>query len=198
MNKRPLQTYLQWTIGLTLALNLLFIFKDVSDDIAEGAGAQHIVPELLVIVGTLVTAILALVSVIQLRNKTESLTNEVNVLRHVNQNWQNRTKVYAEGLSLEIDRQLALWNLSEAEKEIALLLLKGLSNKEIAEVRETSEHTIKQQSSSIYRKSGLSTRSELSAFFLEDLLTPHMDKLKPDFHPSNSSHESPTNEVSSK
>jgi DNA-binding NarL/FixJ family response regulator len=47
-----------------------------------------------------------------------------------------------------------------------MLILKGLSNKEIANVRSASEMTIKQQASAIYRKSGIANRSQLLAFFL--------------------------------
>jgi DNA-binding NarL/FixJ family response regulator len=52
------------------------------------------------------------------------------------------------------------------------LLLKGLSHKEIAAVRSTSERTIREQARAVYRKAGLPGRSALSAFFLEDLLLP--------------------------
>lgn len=62
------------------------------------------------------------------------------------------------------------WELSPAEKEVALLLLKGLSHKEIAEVRGTSEATVRQQSRALYKKAGLTGRHDLAAFFLEDLL----------------------------
>ena len=62
--------------------------------------------------------------------------------------------------------------MSAAEKEVAFLLLKGLSLKEIAIARRTSEKTARVQSSAVYAKSGLAGRSELSAFFLEDLLPP--------------------------
>ena len=53
---------------------------------------------------------------------------------------------------------------------MAFLLLKGMSLKEIAEIRDTAEKTARVQSMSIYAKAGLSGRSELAAFFLEDLL----------------------------
>jgi DNA-binding CsgD family transcriptional regulator len=59
--------------------------------------------------------------------------------------------------------------LTLAEKETALLILKGLSNKEIAGIRSASELTVKQQTNAIYKKSGLSSRAQLIAFFLEDL-----------------------------
>jgi DNA-binding CsgD family transcriptional regulator len=171
MQAKNIKKTLKWTIALTLALNLVFMVKDISDDFHEGAGLGHIGPEIFIILGTVLTAILALLQVIRFGEQTETLKAEVAELKVANEDWQNRTRSYSEGLSLEIDRQMARWGLSLAEKEIALLLLKGLTNKEISEIRSTSEHTIKQQSSAIYRKSGLKSRSELSAFFLEDLLS---------------------------
>lgn len=69
-----------------------------------------------------------------------------------------------------IDTQLDRWSLSPAEKEVALLLLKGLAHKEIASIRSTSEGSARQQAYAVYQKSGLSGRTEHSAFFLEDLL----------------------------
>jgi DNA-binding NarL/FixJ family response regulator len=55
---------------------------------------------------------------------------------------------------------------------VGLLLLKGLSLKEAAEARQTSERTVRQQALAVYRKAGLAGRAELAAFFLEDLLLP--------------------------
>ena len=52
------------------------------------------------------------------------------------------------------------------------MLLKGLTFKEIAEVRCKSERTVRQQAGAIYAKSSLSNRSDLSAYFLEDFMTP--------------------------
>lgn len=74
------------------------------------------------------------------------------------------------GLSAVIDAQFHSWSLSPAEAEVAMLLLKGLSLKETAEVRGTSERTTRKQARAVYRKSGLAGRAELSAWFLEDLL----------------------------
>ena len=47
-----------------------------------------------------------------------------------------------------------------------------LSLKEIAEIRKTTEKTARAQSVAVYAKAGLGGRSELAAFFLEDLLLP--------------------------
>ena len=62
------------------------------------------------------------------------------------------------------------WKLSESEKEIALLIIKGLSMKEISELRHVKEKTIRQQAASIYEKTGLSGRHELASYFIEDLI----------------------------
>ena len=48
-------------------------------------------------------------------------------------------------------------------------MLKGASLREIAGLRRTSEATIRQQAQNVYRKSGLNSRAELAAYFLEDL-----------------------------
>ena len=71
----------------------------------------------------------------------------------------------------------AFGSLTIAEKEVTFLLLKGLGFKEIATVRNTSERTARAQSIAIYAKAGLSGRSELAAFFLEDLLLPQEAEL---------------------
>jgi DNA-binding CsgD family transcriptional regulator len=39
-------------------------------------------------------------------------------------------------------------------------------------LRRTSERTVRQQALNVYRKSGLNGRSDMAAFFLEDLLLP--------------------------
>jgi DNA-binding NarL/FixJ family response regulator len=83
-------------------------------------------------------------------------------------------RIYIEynGLGEAIEAQFSRWNLTEAEREVALLLLKGLSLKEIAAVRASTERTVRAQAHSLYSKAELTGRAALSAFFLEDLLAP--------------------------
>lgn len=66
--------------------------------------------------------------------------------------------------------QFTEWNLTPSEHEVALLILKGLSIREISNARSTKEKTVRTQASSIYYKSNLHGRHELSAWFFEDLL----------------------------
>jgi DNA-binding CsgD family transcriptional regulator len=77
------------------------------------------------------------------------------------------------GLSQHIDAQFSEWQLTPAERDVALLLLKGFSMREIAKLRENSERTTRQQATTIYAKADVDGRAALSAFFLEDLLPPN-------------------------
>ena len=106
------------------------------------------------------------------------------------QRWSQEAGDLLHGLGAAIDRQFDRWALTPAEREVALLQLKGLRHKEIAELRATSERTVRQQALAIYRKSGLNGRSDLAAFFLEDLLLP--GERRPDArHSASGSTESP-------
>ena len=99
--------------------------------------------------------------------------------------WNKEAQDVLEGLGAAIDRQFDRWVLTPAERDVALLQLKGLRHKEIAELRHTSERTVRQQALAVYRKSGLSGRTDLAAFFLEDLLLPNQSvRHLPDDHPA--------------
>jgi len=69
-----------------------------------------------------------------------------------------------------INRHFDEWNFSPSERDVALLLIKGMSTQEIADLRDTKTGTVKSQSSAIYQKANVRGRNELVAFFVEDLL----------------------------
>jgi len=87
--------------------------------------------------------------------------------------WRAQATRLLAGLGVEIEAQFDRWSLTPTEKEVALLLLKGLGHKQAAAVLSRSERTVRQHAVAVYRKSGLAGRAELAAFFLEDLLLPH-------------------------
>lgn len=68
-------------------------------------------------------------------------------------------------------RQFSEWGLSPSEREVAVLLIKGLSMKEISQARAVKEKTIRQQATNVYAKSDCAGRHELVARFIEDLMT---------------------------
>ena len=53
---------------------------------------------------------------------------------------------------------------------MALFALKGMSVSEMAELRQTSEGTIKAQTAAIYRKAGVTGRPQLLSLFIEDMM----------------------------
>jgi len=77
----------------------------------------------------------------------------------------------ASGAFMELlDEKMLVWGLTPAEQDVALFAIKGFSTKEIAEMRETSEGTIKAQTNAIYRKAGVSGRPQLLSLFIDDLM----------------------------
>ena len=90
--------------------------------------------------------------------------------------WRKEARDLIAGLGAAIDEQFERWKLSPAEKEVGLLLLKGLSHKEVAEARSVTEATARQQARAVYKKARLSGRHDLAAFFLEDLMLPTGDR----------------------
>ncbi|WP_417259965.1 helix-turn-helix transcriptional regulator [Celeribacter sp.] len=66
--------------------------------------------------------------------------------------------------------QFEEWELSPTEKNITMLVIKGFSNQEIADLRGTSESTVKSQMSNIFRKSNTSSRNQLVTWMLEDVI----------------------------
>jgi hypothetical protein len=53
---------------------------------------------------------------------------------------------------------------------VALFAIKGMSTAEISVLRTTSEGTVKAQTNAIYRKAGVSGRSQLLSLFIDDLM----------------------------
>ncbi len=60
--------------------------------------------------------------------------------------------------------------LTPAETEVGWFLLKGMSIAEIAALRDTREGTVKAQCTAIYRKAGVTGKSQLFSLLVEDVL----------------------------
>ena len=69
-----------------------------------------------------------------------------------------------------LEERFAAWRLTPAERDVALFAIKGLSTAEIAQLRGTSEGTVKAQTAAIYRKAGVTGRPQLLSLFIEDLM----------------------------
>lgn len=180
------------TLGL-FATILLLVGADLGADWVVGVGGPHLVIESLALAVALagVVALWREIAAIRreaqaLRRRASALHDEARGLADETQalaarlaaahadadRWRAEAEQSLRGLGEAIDQQFRRWGLTPAECEVGLLLLKGLSHKEIAAQRATSERTVRQQAQDVYKKAGLAGRAELSAFFLEDLLLP--------------------------
>jgi len=69
-----------------------------------------------------------------------------------------------------LDVRFDEWGLTEAERAVAILALKGYSVAEMAKLRTTAQGTIKAQCAALYRKADVSGRLQLLSLFLDDLM----------------------------
>ncbi len=155
-----------------LTIVICVALYDIVEDILEGESLSHITVEGTFFILAAAGSLYLWLKVKRLRSANRVLTGAVGAARRDLQQWKEKSSTLIKGLSVEIDNQFESWRLSEAEKEVGMLLLKGLSHKQIAEVRGTSEKTVRQQATTLYTKADLDGRAQLSAFFLEDLLVP--------------------------
>ena len=95
---------------------------------------------------------------------------ELKKLIHREKRMSSQLEIAAGAFSKVLQDQFTAWGLSGAEKEVALLGIKGFSIAEIAEMRDRKEGTIKAQNAAIYRKAGVSGRTQLLSYFIEDLI----------------------------
>ena len=165
-----------WAVLAVVSGVVLFIGLEMWE--TPGMSAFEVGLELLSTVPVVMTSVgLALLCRLTRRQHDEqrTLIRELEVARVQGQRWRTEARTLLNGLGEAIDVQFSRWNLTEAEREVALLLLKGLSLKEIASIRVTTERTVRAQARSLYGKAGLTGRASLSAFVLEDLLAPIAD-----------------------
>ena len=145
---------------------------DLALDFPREPGAFHIAFEGALVVLSLGAVAYLWIGWVRTQRSLATAREVSDTYRNERNAWRNRSEKLLRGLGEEIDRQLRGWRLTPAEREIALLLLKGYGHKEIAALLGRSERTVRQHAVAVYRKSGLSGRAELAAFFLEDLLLP--------------------------
>lgn len=62
------------------------------------------------------------------------------------------------------------WGLTPSESDVAMFAIKGMTNTEIAGLRDSSEGTIKAHLNAVFRKAGVSGRNQLVSLLVEDLM----------------------------
>lgn len=132
----------------------------------------HVVFELIMIAGALIFVTALWLGWWRARGEAAQLRTSLELRRTERDAWRASAEKSLAGLASAIDRQFDEWQLTPAERDVALLLLKGHSHKHIASETGRSERTVRQHATSVYGKAGLGSRAELAAFFLEALHLP--------------------------
>ncbi|MGM0557587.1 MAG: helix-turn-helix transcriptional regulator [Myxococcota bacterium] len=170
------------TLAITIAFFVMILVVTISDlviDYRAGTTIAHLLIEgaISMVAAVGIAFLVARLQTLRrtasdLEGELQASQKELEETRREAEKWRDETRDILRGLGEAIDRQFERWELTPAEKEVALLLLKGLSHKDIAGVRDVSPHTTRQQAHAVYKKAGVEGRADLAAFFLEDLLLP--------------------------
>jgi len=155
---------------VVLAIVVVASGVDLVTDLSHGADNDHIIKEAIVVAISMIGIAWLLVGLRQQRLEIKALRQE---LETANTSQLQPKKYVLEArkkLGNVVTQQFSEWALTGSEIEVGWLLLKGLSLKEIAMVRNTQEKTVRQQASSIYKKAGVTGRHAFSAWFIEDIL----------------------------
>ena len=159
--------------GIILLTCYLFLaIDDLIDDINDNMPKIHIYANtLFVVVGLLALFYYSHVVYRELKKEFEKRDRITSLAVTQSLKFKSELIEIKAGVVSNINNQFTNWALTDAEKEIAFLILKGFSFKEISSFRNTNEKTVRDQATKIYSKSGLRNRADLVAYFLEDLLS---------------------------
>ena len=141
---------------LVQSLAAVFFISDALTDLIEGFITPHLIIEGLVAVALAAGLVFGTVA---LRRTIEQMNAQAAALQA------------ARGALAEvIEAQFADWGLTPAERDVAMLALKGLDVAEIASLRSAAQGTVRAQLSRVYTKAGVTGRAQFAAHFVEDLL----------------------------
>ena len=155
-----------------LASIALVVAFDIYLDIKEGLPFDHLLHETFILGFCLVLTLFQARVITRQRERLTVSEKEIKSLTLSRKEFQRKSMRFSSEFADAVSQQFMDWNLTEGERDVALLLIKGRSMKEIAEDRKSKEATVRQQATAIYKKANLEGRQELTAFFLEDLFSP--------------------------
>ena len=146
------------TIILLQALCAIFFIGDVAIDFYQGDHLDdiHLTFEVF-------AAIVMSAGVIYLMRELRDLLNHMAAM-------QLGIRAARGEMTTLIETFFDQWRLTPSEREVALLLLKGINNDSIARVRGTAPGTVRAQCTQIYAKAEVDGRAQLLSIFMEELL----------------------------
>jgi DNA-binding CsgD family transcriptional regulator len=147
-----------------LAMCIAFFAWDIFADVREAGGSAALRPTEILHLSVEVLSLAGLAFVIavlhayirHLRSRAEELRHTVALLRG--------------DLGGVLARRFEDWRLTAAERDVAVMILKGAGVAEIAAARGTAPGTVKAQTTAVFRKIGVGSRAELMSVFLDEFL----------------------------
>lgn len=166
------QRNLRLLLGTALALIVVGGTVDLVLDQPQRWLSFHFIFETAMIAGALVLATALWLGWWRAERASAVLRESLRERRAERDAWKARAQHALEGFGWAIEDQFVAWQLTRAERQVALLLLKGRSHKAIANATGRSDATVRQHATAVYQKAGLAGRAELAAYFLEDVVLP--------------------------
>ncbi len=160
------ETLIVTVLTVVVATNLYDLYVDIS----HGASRWHLFEEAFIVFLSTAAIVWLAFGLSRQQRELAQLKQEVQTGPRYPAVPDENVRAARSQLGKVMHEQFQQWSLTASEQEVALLLLKGLSFKEIAAVRSTLEKTVRQQASGIYRKAGVTGRHAFAAWFIEDFL----------------------------
>jgi DNA-binding CsgD family transcriptional regulator len=166
------ETHLRWLLAVALISIIIGGTADLVMDDPETWLSFHVIFEVLMLAGALLMATTLWLGWWRSAHAAAALEVRLAEQAVERDHWRASSREALEGLGRAIDAQFDAWQLTPAEREVALMVLKGYGHKQIAALTGRSERTVRQHAGSVYEKAGIGGRAELSAYFLQDLILP--------------------------
>lgn len=145
---------------------LVFLTIDVGSDLAGLEGQENIAENHFFELFVIVTLVLSIVVI----------ARELRRLMDRNQHVEEQLKIASGAFHELLNQSFDSWDLTESERDVALLAIKGLDIQEISTIRETKQGTVKAQLNAIYRKAGVNGRPQLISIFVEELMAEGLEQ----------------------
>jgi DNA-binding CsgD family transcriptional regulator len=148
---------------LLQALSGLFFLGDVIEELMSGGKMDtlHLWLELVASVSLLAGVVFLMIELRRILTRMATLDRNMRAARGE--------------MAEVIDSFFSDWGLTPSERDVALMVLKGIDNDAIAEMRGTASGTVRAQCTSIYSKAGVDGRAQLFSVFMEELLASGTD-----------------------
>lgn len=160
-------------IIVLLVLIMLFKLLDIVADFQLDIPAWHIAQEGILVLLTVIATVYLSHDLMRRSRQVKTLAQRLAKADKQIDNMTSQMRSARQEYSQAVSSQFTTWGFTKSEQQVAFLLLKGLSFKEIAEVRQTKEKTVRQQASSIYSKADVDGRHTFCAWFMEDFIQEH-------------------------